>query len=73
MHGKDPVRLAHNNLNKYKLFLSNRINAMLLMVLGSIIISFAGLIIRGIDTAEPLQITLYRGLALSLTILLSFC
>ena len=43
---------------------------MLLMVLGSIIISFAGLIIRGIDTAGPLQITLYRGLALSLTILL---
>ena len=40
------------------------------MVLGSIIISFAGLIIRGMDTAGPLQITLYRGLALSLTILL---
>ena len=70
MHGKDPLRLAHNNLNKYKLFLSSRINAMLLMVLGSIIISFAGLIIRGMDTAAPLQITLYRGLALSLTILL---
>jgi len=70
MHRKDPVRLAHNNLNKYKLFLSSRINAMLLMVLGSIIISFAGLIIRGMDTVEPLQITLYRGLALSLTILL---
>tara|TARA_B100000579_G_C22696450_1_gene787612 strand:+ start:174 stop:1013 length:840 start_codon:yes stop_codon:yes gene_type:complete len=43
---------------------------MLLMVLGSIIISFAGLIIRGMDTAGPLQISLYRGLALSITILL---
>ena len=40
------------------------------MVLGSIIISFAGLIIRGMDTAGPLQISLYRGLALSFTILL---
>ena len=43
---------------------------MLLMVLGSSIISFAGLIIRGMDTAGPLQISLYRGLALSFTILL---
>jgi len=43
---------------------------MLLMVLGSSIISFAGLIIRGMDTASPLQISLYRGLALSFTILL---
>jgi len=40
------------------------------MVLGSSIISFAGLIIRGMDTAGPLQISLYRGLALSFTILL---
>ena len=43
---------------------------MFLMVLGSSIISFAGLIIRGMDTAGPLQISLYRGLALSFTILL---
>ena len=43
---------------------------MFLMVLGSSIISFAGLIIRGMDTASPLQISLYRGLALSFTILL---
>ena len=59
-----------NQLNNYKLFTSTRINAMLLMVLGSSIISFAGLIIRGMDTASPLQISLYRGLALSFTILL---
>ena len=38
------------------------------MVFGSSIISFSGLIIRGMDTAGPLQISLYRGLALSLTI-----
>ena len=43
---------------------------MLLMVLGSIIISFAGLIIKGMDTAGPLQISLYRGLALAFIILL---
>ncbi|MBJ57788.1 MAG: hypothetical protein CMP24_06065 [Rickettsiales bacterium] len=62
--------MKNNKLNNYKLFRSTRINAMLLMVLGSSIISFAGLIIRGMDTAGPLQISLYRGLALSFTILL---
>ena len=38
------------------------------MIFGSSLISFSGLIIRSMDTAGPLQISLYRGLALSLTI-----
>ena len=42
------------------------------MILGSGLISFTGLIIRDMDFANALQINLYRGLSLSLTILIIF-
>ena len=45
---------------------------MVLMILGSGLISFTGLIIRDMDFANALQINLYRGLSLSLTILIIF-
>ena len=45
---------------------------MLLMILGSGLISFTGLIIRDMDFANALQINLYRGLSLSVTILIIF-
>jgi len=38
------------------------------MVLGSVIISFTGLIIRGMEGADALHVNFYRGLALSATI-----
>lgn len=41
---------------------------MVLMVFGSVIISFTGLIILGIEGAEALQVNFYRGLVLSVTI-----
>ena len=42
------------------------------MIFGSSLISFTGLIIRDMDFANALQINLYRGLSLSLTILIIF-
>ena len=45
---------------------------MVLMILGSGLISFTGLIIRDMDFANALQINLYRGLSLSVTILIIF-
>ena len=45
---------------------------MLLMILGSGLISLTGLIIRYMDFANALQINLYRGLSLSVTILIIF-
>lgn len=48
--------------------ISRRSYAMALMVLGSVIISFTGLIIRGMEGADALHVNFYRGLALSATI-----
>ena len=45
---------------------------MVLMILGSGLISFTGLIIRDMDFANALQINLYRGLSLFVTILIIF-
>ena len=45
---------------------------MLLMIFGSGLISFTGLIIRDMDFANALQINLYRGLSLFVTILIIF-
>ena len=50
--------------NKEKSFTKQRRQAMLLMVLGSVLISFTGLIIRDMDTAGAFQINLYRWLSL---------
>ena len=43
--------------------MSNRNLSIILLILGSVGISFGGLIMRNIHTADPLQITFYRGLA----------
>ena len=51
-------------------FRKKRLKAMFLMVLGSCLISFTGLIIRDMDSAGALQINFYRGLSLSVTTLL---
>jgi drug/metabolite transporter (DMT)-like permease len=69
IYEKDPKNLKIYNFKLDKNILSGRSFAMLLMVLGSTLISFTGLIVRGMDSAGALQINLYRGLALSLTIL----
>ncbi len=52
--------------------LTKHTRAMILMIFGSSLISFTGLIIRDMDFANALQINLYRGLSLSLTILIIF-
>ena len=45
-----------------------RAYAMILMLIGSIVISFGGLVIRNIDTADNWQINLYRSLAFGIAI-----
>ena len=42
--------------------------AMLLMLIGSIVISFAGLAIRNIETADNWQINFYRSIAFALAV-----
>ena len=42
--------------------------AMVLMLLGSIVISFGGLAIRNIETADNWQINFYRSIAFALAI-----
>ena len=42
--------------------------AMVLMLLGSIVISFSGLAIRNIETADNWQINFYRSIAFGLSI-----
>ncbi len=44
--------------------------AMLLMIVGSIVISFGGLVIRNIEAADPWQINFYRSIAFMTAILL---
>jgi drug/metabolite transporter (DMT)-like permease len=46
-----------------------RAYAMVLMLIGSLVISFGGLIIRNIDTADTWQINFYRSLAFGTAIL----
>ena len=43
---------------------------MILMLCGSILISFTGLIIRNMDSAGALEINFLRGISLSITVLL---
>jgi len=45
-----------------------RLNAMLLMIISSIVISFGGLIIRSIETADTWQINFYRSIAFAFAI-----
>lgn len=45
-----------------------RLYAMLLMITSSIVISFGGLIIRNIETADTWQINFYRSIAFGLAI-----
>ena len=53
---------------------SRRVFAMFLMVMGSVAISFGGLIIRSMDDADPWKINFYRsiGLMIAVTIILLF-
>ena len=69
---KEITDLTQNNRNISKKILNQRTSAMVLMILGSGLISFTGLIIRDMDFANALQINLYRGLSLSVTILIIF-
>ena len=64
--------MPQNNKTIPKKILNQRTSAMLLMILGSGLISFTGLIIRDMDFANALQINLYRGLSLFVTILIIF-
>ena len=64
--------MTQNNKTIPKKILNQRTSAMLLMIFGSGLISFTGLIIRDMDFANALQINLYRGLSLSVTILIIF-
>ena len=45
-----------------------RLNAMILMIISSIVISFGGLIIRNIETADTWQINFYRSIAFAFAI-----
>ena len=45
-----------------------RTYAMILMLIGSTVISFGGLVIRNIDTADNWQINFYRALAFGIVI-----
>ena len=49
--------------NEYILPSPRRLYAMLLMIVSSIVISFGGLIIRNIETADTWQINFYRSIA----------
>ena len=53
--------------------ISKRSKAMILMLCGSTLISSTGLIIRNMETAGALEINLFRGISLALTILLILC
>ena len=54
----------------YFSFSSFRSRAMILMLCGSILISFTGLIIRNMDSAGALEINFLRGISLSITVFL---
>ena len=48
--------------------IARRAYAMVLLLIGSIVISFSGLVIRNIDQADSWQINFYRSLAFGMTI-----
>ena len=57
-----------------KLAISNRNLSIIFLIVGSVGISFGGLIMRNISNADPWQIAFYRGLAfiVSITLVLSY-
>lgn len=68
IYAEETRKLRKSISTKKDLLFNLRTRAMVLMVFGSTLISFTGLIIRDMDTAGPLHINLYRGVFLALTI-----
>ncbi|MGB5212592.1 MAG: hypothetical protein WBN88_02945, partial [Anderseniella sp.] len=54
-------------MKAFETWFGSRTTAMILMIIGSLGISFGGLVVRSIDAAGPAQINLYRSLALIAT------